>query len=1308
MKVRKVNSKISRKSAAFAATLLLASSVLIPFFPNAGALGAGLNLSENPGISSDPMIAGSGSDVYAVWKDDSDSDNDIWFLSSSDNGATFGNATNISSNSGFSLKPQIAASGSNVYLVWQDNTPGSDDILFAASSDNGATFDIDNISSNDGLSSSPQIAASGSNVYLVWQDNTPGSDDILFAASSDNGATFGNATNISNNEGSSTSAELIATGDDIYIAWQDSDPGNYDILFVASDDGGATFGNTTNVSESEGNSFTPQLVVFENNIYATWMDDTDGGDFDIMFSASADGGDNFSPATNVSNNDATSASPQLVVSVMGDDLYIVWYDYQFDSSNGEVLLAASDDGGDSFGCPINLSATPGDSSLPQMILEADGSNVHVIWQDSSLENTEILFQADIDPLASTITLDSISNTSPKWDDEIEISGSAANAAGSDTVTVDWGDDSETTGIDISGCSWGPVSHTYTGSAIETNPNQLVATLVGSGGAEKDTSAISDVEVKPHATALSLDFIPSVVQGSELSVTGRIIDLDSDETGIDDLSISFSGSGASNLTSALTESGGEYASIGQAVDFIADGLLVQAHFEGDELYDPAESEIRSYDTASLSASVFPVSGGSNIHANLTGYNTSIDFDNVLSDGVIFVSECTTASHSRYLSMDLCLRISPGIQLGDGVAVISMSYEDGDIPDGHSEDEIDLFHVTPGDEVTVLDVTSFRDPDSNVVEGEVTSFSNFVIGIATHGSKPQGYHWTPVLVGNGNVAELRDINNPQNSSATATIQLDSTSYNVGQDAVVIVNDPNGDVEPSENDIVTASVQSETSRPASIFVTLTETGQSTGIFGGSFTLTSGESSTIDRLLNATSGDEISLSYTSGARFKATLDGMSQAGIVQLSDYIVEDGVCFVSEGGGVDLSLVDAELGPAGKISVTISYANVILGSIDPSSLILMHKESGSWFDITDVDSDGNPIGVDTDAKTVSGTAFSPGPFSLAVNVDDCAGGAGGGFGRGLVVDAVASIAKKSSSSGSSGGGGGSGGTSGTPSSSAATSIQTGQDVSSTTNKVSISFENVVTAGSVNVEERQVSAADNMFTSVESGHGRFISVDSSSFNTAGSIFEIKLSTGLQFQGTVDVTIPYSESLAGTAPVAGSSSPEENVRFMHFDGSSWQDLTIGVDTVANTVTGRMSSFSPVVAAVVEDGTFGREYYLEHPMQRLAPVSGSGLSFTDSQGSPLSTIPQNQDVNVLATIQNQQRVSQDYIYIVEVFDSDGIVVDIDMVAGSIISAQTATIKEGSLRAGDDGTYTVKVFLLTPGENPQLLSDVLTTEIQVA
>jgi hypothetical protein len=61
----------------------------------------------------------------------SNENEEIFLASSSDNGDTFSQImTNLSNNSDFSECPSIAASANDLYVIWQDRTPGNNEILF--------------------------------------------------------------------------------------------------------------------------------------------------------------------------------------------------------------------------------------------------------------------------------------------------------------------------------------------------------------------------------------------------------------------------------------------------------------------------------------------------------------------------------------------------------------------------------------------------------------------------------------------------------------------------------------------------------------------------------------------------------------------------------------------------------------------------------------------------------------------------------------------------------------------------------------------------------------------------------------------------------------------------------------------------------------------------------------------------------------------------------------------------------------------------------------------------------------------------
>ena len=144
----------------------------------------------------------------------------------------FGEEINISNNNGTSELPQITSQGNNVYVVWQDNTTGNNDVYFAYSPDNGKTFEsLRNLSKNNGTSELPQITSQGNNVYVVWQDNTTGNNDVYFKSSSSNGTKFKSTRNLSKNNGTSEFPQVSSSNDNFLVIWKDNSNGIDDVFF---------------------------------------------------------------------------------------------------------------------------------------------------------------------------------------------------------------------------------------------------------------------------------------------------------------------------------------------------------------------------------------------------------------------------------------------------------------------------------------------------------------------------------------------------------------------------------------------------------------------------------------------------------------------------------------------------------------------------------------------------------------------------------------------------------------------------------------------------------------------------------------------------------------------------------------------------------------------------------------------------------------------------------------------------------------------------------------------------------------------
>jgi hypothetical protein len=98
-----------------------------------------------------------------------------------------------------------------------------------------------------------------------------------------------------------TEAPIVTSGDNIYIAWWANKTGNNEVMFRASTDGGKTFGDKINLSNSTVNSERAEIGTSGNNVFVTWWQTMNGKDVP-MLRISTDNGKTFGPILNLSTN----------------------------------------------------------------------------------------------------------------------------------------------------------------------------------------------------------------------------------------------------------------------------------------------------------------------------------------------------------------------------------------------------------------------------------------------------------------------------------------------------------------------------------------------------------------------------------------------------------------------------------------------------------------------------------------------------------------------------------------------------------------------------------------------------------------------------------------------------------------------------------------------------------------------------------------------------------------------------------------------------------------------------------------------
>jgi len=248
------------------------------------------------------------------------------------------------------------------------------------------------------FSITPQVATdAGGNVYVVWEDDTvtaPYYQIIRFSSLTNGGTTFSPAKPLSNPLGFATNPRIRVDGQGgIDVVWQDNATpgGNYDVFFARSTDGGTNFSPATNVSSANdpGDSTSPQIATDAlGNINVVW--EGDSIHLGIFLSQSTDGGRTFStmPA-NLSPNTSSSVGPQIAVGVDGS-INVVWQDTL--NFRSVVYFSRSVNSGTSFSNPpTNISNDSGNSSSPQIALDSNG-NINIVWVDDTPGHFAIMFR----------------------------------------------------------------------------------------------------------------------------------------------------------------------------------------------------------------------------------------------------------------------------------------------------------------------------------------------------------------------------------------------------------------------------------------------------------------------------------------------------------------------------------------------------------------------------------------------------------------------------------------------------------------------------------------------------------------------------------------------------------------------------------------------------------------------------------------------------------------------------------------------------------------------------------------------------
>jgi len=296
---------------------------------------------------------------------------------------------NISNSTEISQAPTMVLDNSGATnLIWYEYG----DTMFSRSVDGGRSFSpgkyvfpiIPGYSKSEAQIA---LATNGIHVVSTMFNNMVGGAEIVYARSTDGGATFSSPMFISSIDSLNSTVPSIITdgGSRVAITWHDVDVnlisqagGNF---FIRSDDGGNTF--TTPIKLTDPGSFVGNIAMTDQYTYIVYQ--TPIGQFfnqtQIFFSRSNVGSTNFTTPVNISNSSLQAYGPKIKTDSRGY-IYVFWLEAS-DNSDQRIMYTVSADNGISFKTPLKLT----DPSLNAICFSlATGSigQVYVAWSTGDL------------------------------------------------------------------------------------------------------------------------------------------------------------------------------------------------------------------------------------------------------------------------------------------------------------------------------------------------------------------------------------------------------------------------------------------------------------------------------------------------------------------------------------------------------------------------------------------------------------------------------------------------------------------------------------------------------------------------------------------------------------------------------------------------------------------------------------------------------------------------------------------------------------------------------------------------------------
>jgi hypothetical protein len=336
-----------------------------------------------------------GDNLHLVWQDASTAYSiyEIFYKKSLDGGVNWSGTKRLTWTNSQSFNPAIAVdSTNNIYVVWEQYDSGSSEIYYKKSTNGGNSWTgIKRLTWTAGYSFAPKVAIdSAENIYVVWSDTTPGDEEIYFKKST-NGGNSWSSKRLSWNAGEAEKPKIVIdSNDDIQVLWSEDTPGNCELFYKKSIDGGNSWTATKRLTWTSADSYNFDVVVDSSDVlHVAWQDKVKEVEV-IFYKKSTDSGLSWTGTKRLTWGTNNSSRP-AIASDSANNIHVIWRK-KILSQWYSFYRRANSSG--IWGSTKRLTWSSKFIMYPEIAVDSS-DKIHALWEDDYPGNYEIFYKKGI-------------------------------------------------------------------------------------------------------------------------------------------------------------------------------------------------------------------------------------------------------------------------------------------------------------------------------------------------------------------------------------------------------------------------------------------------------------------------------------------------------------------------------------------------------------------------------------------------------------------------------------------------------------------------------------------------------------------------------------------------------------------------------------------------------------------------------------------------------------------------------------------------------------------------------------------------